>query len=302
MNTCCNLKKTRPSWLKKKIISGEKYKALHHQILKKGLNTVCTEACCPNQAECYSNGTATFLILGDKCTRNCRFCAVAHGLPGLPDPEEPETVARAVKQMGLFYAVVTSVTRDDLYDGGAGHFSAVIRQVKRLNDKTRIEVLVPDFNGNEKSIETILKAMPDVFNHNIETVPRLYPEVRNQADYTRSLSLFARVKQIDSHMITKSGIMLGLGEKETEIEQSLQDLYLSGCDILTIGQYLAPSDKHYPIRQYVTPDEFKKWEKTAIKIGFSAVTAGPFVRSSYQAVETFNKAKANLKHPISATP
>jgi len=301
MSTSCSVKKDRPSWLKKRIISGEKYKTLHQQILQKGLNTVCTEACCPNQAECYSNGTATFLILGDQCTRNCRFCAISHERPCRPDPDEPEKVAGAIKFMGLEYAVITSVTRDDLPDGGAGHFSEVIEQIRKINFKTRVEVLVPDFNGDKTSVETVTKAIPDVFNHNIETVPRLYPEVRAQADYTRSLSLFGMVKSLAADMITKSGIMLGLGETETEIEQTLLDLFNSKCDILTIGQYLAPSDKHYPIIQYITPEKFKKWEKVALDMGFSAVTSGPFVRSSYHALETFETARLNLKQdPISS--
>lgn len=281
----------RPDWLKKKITSGGRYYELNKMIDGLGLHTVCSEARCPNQAECYSNGTATFMILGERCTRNCRFCAVQESRPDPVDPEEPAAVARAVERMGLGYAVITSVTRDDLADGGAAHFGEVISAVRSRCQDIKIEVLVPDFQGAAPSIATVVGARPDVLDHNIETVPSLYPDVRPAASYRQSLDFFRTVKLLEPELITKSGLMLGLGEHDKEVEQTLIDLYDAGCDILTLGQYLAPSPAHYPVANYLTPKEFRAWEKRAEEVGFAAVVAGSFVRSSYKAFETYRQVK-----------
>ena len=253
------------------------------------LHTVCEEAHCPNLGECFSSGTATFMILGDHCTRNCRFCAVQHGIPQPPDKEEPQKVAEAVKEMGLRYAVVTSVTRDDLPDNGAGHFAAVISAIKELNPRTRVEVLIPDFKGSKKDLKTVVAAIPHVLNHNLETVPRLYPDVRPQADYRQSLDLLLRAHEINPDLATKSGLMLGLGETHEEIIRALQDLLAAGCRLLTLGQYLAPSPDHHPVMAYISPESFQTWEKTALEMGFEGVASGPFVRSSFHAGEMYDK-------------
>ena len=252
------------------------------------LHTVCQEAKCPNIWECYSHRTATFLIMGERCTRNCRFCSVAAGPPGPLDPQEPARVAEAVERMGLKYVVVTSVTRDDLPDGGAGHFAATIHEIRRRVPGAEIEVLIPDFQGDPAALETVLRARPDVLNHNIETVPRLYPRVRPQADYRRSLELLRRAGEIAPGIPTKSGLMLGLGERPEEIRQTLQDLRAVGGRILTLGQYLQPSPEHLPVEAYVPPDDFENWRTVALEMGFSEVASGPFVRSSYHAKESFN--------------
>ena len=252
------------------------------------LHTVCQEAKCPNIWECFSNRTATFLILGDRCTRNCRFCAVAHSPVEPPDPAEPVRVAETVEKLGLAYVVITSVTRDDLPDGGAGHFAKTIREIHRRIPEAAIEVLIPDFKGVAAALRTVLKARPQVLNHNIETVPRLYATVRPGAVYARSLELLGRVKTIDASVPTKSGLMLGLGETTAEIRQTLQDLLDVGCRMLTIGQYLQPSKDHLPVARFVPPTEFDQWQQTAFQMGFSEVASGPFVRSSYHAKELFN--------------
>lgn len=280
----------RPSWLKKRVTSAGRYYELNSKIRGLGLNTVCSEACCPNQAECYSSGTSTFMILGDQCTRKCRFCAVHHDKPAPVDPAEPEAIARTIQEMGLKFAVITSVTRDDLEDGGAAHFCRVIEAVRHKNPHIRLEVLVPDFQGLQDSIVKVAAARPEVLNHNIETVPRLYAEVRSQADYRRSLDFFRTVRRANPDQITKSGLMLGLGEEDREVERTLMDLAEAGCDILTLGQYLAPSKKHFPVSRYLTVEEFSRWEDTARKIGFAAVVSGPFVRSSYNAREIYEEA------------
>jgi lipoic acid synthetase len=255
------------------------------------LHTVCQEAKCPNIWECFSNRTATFLILGDRCTRNCRFCAVAHNPVEPPDPAEPMRVAQSVEKLGLAYVVVTSVTRDDLPDGGAGHFAKTIREIHRRIPEAVIEVLIPDFRGDAEALRTVLKARPQVLNHNIETVPRLYAAVRPGAVYARSLELLGRVRTIDASIPTKSGLMLGLGETTAEIRQTLQDLLDAGCRMLTMGQYLQPSEDHLPVARFVPPAEFGQWQKTAFQMGFGEVASGPFVRSSYHAKELFNASK-----------
>lgn len=279
----------KPPWLKRPIPSGSRYRKIHG-ILKDGrLHTVCQEAHCPNLGECFSSGTATFIILGDHCTRNCRFCAVSHGATVAPDPEEPRRVSEAVVRMGLDYVVITSVTRDDLSDGGAGHFVRTIGEIRRVVPKVLIELLIPDFQGSEEGLETVVEAQPDVLNHNMETVPRIYSRVRPGADYVRSLNLFKRVQNLDPCLTTKSGLMLGLGERPEEIRMVLGDLRKVECRILTLGQYLQPSDDHLPVERFIPPEDFDEWRKTALEMGFDEVASGPFVRSSYKAHELYQR-------------
>ena len=247
------------------------------------LNTVCDEANCPNRAECFSRGTATFMILGRLCTRHCKFCNVVNGVPGPVDAGEPVRVAKAVAEMKLRYAVITSVTRDDLRDGGAGHFAAVIGAIREAAPGTGIEVLIPDFRGAEGSIECVVMADPDVINHNIETVPRLYSTVRPEADYARSLDVLRTVKRLDPGKLTKSGIMVGLGESRSEVLAVFNDLRAAGCDLLTVGQYLSPSKAHLPVVEYIHPDDFEKYRIAALEAGFRHVASSPLVRSSYMA-------------------
>ena len=277
----------KPPWLKQSIPAGATYQEVHRIIQRSKLHTVCQEAHCPNLGECFSHGTATFLILGDRCTRNCRFCAVAHGPIGPPDIEEPRRVAEAVQNMELRFVVVTSVTRDDLSDGGSGHFAQTIREIRRLVPKARIEVLVPDFQGSDRALRTVVQARPDVFNHNLETVVRLYPKVRAGADYHRSLQLFKQVGELSPDMPTKSGLMLGLGESPEELRQALFDLLEVECRILTLGQYLQPSRDHLAVERFVPPEEFVEWRQVALEMGFREVASGPFVRSSYRAGELY---------------
>ena len=282
----------KPPWLKKRLPSGPDFENVKVLINKSRLHTVCQEAKCPNIWECFSKHTATFLILGERCTRNCRFCAVTHGPLTPPDPKEPARVAKAAQAMSLQYVVVTSVTRDDLPDGGAGLLAHTIREIRNRMPHTKVEVLIPDFQGNAQALETVLKAHPDVLNHNIETVPRLYSTVRPEAIYARSLELLKRVHIFNTTIPTKSGLMLGLGETSDEIHRTLQDLLEAGCRILTLGQYLQPTHKHLPVTRFVTPDEFNHWQKIAYDLGFSEVASGPFVRSSYQAHELFQAANS----------
>ncbi len=282
----------KPPWLKKRLPSGPDFESVKVVINKSRLHTVCQEAKCPNIWECFSKHTATFLILGDRCTRNCRFCAVTHGPLTLPDPKEPARVAKAAQAMRLQYVVVTSVTRDDLPDGGAGIFADTILEIRNRMPHTKVEVLIPDFQGNAQALETVLKAHPDVLNHNIETVPRLYSTVRPEAIYARSLELLKRARIFNASIPTKSGLMLGLCETSDEIHRTLQDLLEAGCRILTLGQYLQPTHKHLPVVRYVTPNEFDHWQKIAYDLGFSEVASGPFVRSSYQAHELFQAANS----------
>ena len=281
----------KPDWLKRRLPTGEAFNQVRELIEAGKLHTVCQEAKCPNIWECYSHRTATFLIMGERCTRNCRFCSVAPGVPKPLDPQEPARVAEAAAQMGLSYVVVTSVTRDDLPDGGAGHFAATLHEIRRRIPGAEIEVLVPDFQGEQSALETVLRARPDVFNHNIETVPRLYPRVRPQADYRRSLELLRRAQEFDPAIPTKSGLMLGLGERPEEVRQVLRDLRTAGCRILTFGQYLQPSPEHLPVEGYILPEDFDGWRDTALGMGFSEVASAPFVRSSYHAKESFQALK-----------
>ena len=282
----------KPPWLKKRVSTGQDYHRVVRLLRECRLHTVCEEALCPNLGECFSNGTATFMILGEYCTRNCRFCAVKKGIPEPPDKEEPQKVADAVKALELRYAVVTSVTRDDLPDGGAGHFADTIRAIKHRNPETKVEVLIPDFQGSAEDLKTVVAAAPHVLNHNLETVPRLYPQVRPQAEYHRSLKLIRRAGEMDHGLATKSGLMLGLGETHEEVEKVLHDLLVAGCRLLTLGQYLAPSKDHHPVVAYVPPEEFSKWKETALDMGFCGVASGPFVRSSFHAGEMFEKMKS----------
>jgi len=289
MNTYASrrLQHAKPKWLRQKISDGSTYQKVRELLRKSHLHTVCQEARCPNMGECFSSGTATFLILGERCTRNCRFCAIAHGPIGPPDPEEPRRVAEAVRRMGLCFTVITSVTRDDLPDGGAGHFAQAIHEIRDRVPRTLVEVLVPDFGGSDSALETIVKARPDVLNHNIETVSGLYSQVRPGADYSRSLHLLKRVRELSPDMPTKSGLMLGLGERPDEVEKVFENLLEVGCGILTLGQYLQPSKNHLPVKRYVPPEEFDKWKEIALGMGFGAVASGPFVRSSYHAGELY---------------
>jgi len=251
------------------------------------LHTVCEEARCPNLGECFAKETATFLILGRICTRNCGFCAVEHGVPPPLDEVEPQKVAQAVKKMGLQYVVITSVTRDDLIDGGASYFVKTIQTIRALDQKMKVEVLVPDFRGELSFLKMVLDASPDVLNHNIETISRLYPGVRLQADYKRSLDLLKRSKELSSHILTKSGFMLGLGEAKEEVLELMKDLRAVGCDFLTIGQYLQPRSDRLPVVRYIPPEEFEEYKKIGEGVGFKAVASGPFVRSSFHASEMF---------------
>jgi len=275
----------RPDWLKVRIRANETFEGVNQMINALSLHTVCQEARCPNIFECWSEGTATFMILGDVCTRHCGFCAVGKGKPVALDPEEPRHVGEAVKQLGVRHAVVTSVNRDELPDGGALHFAQTIQWIRRLNPGTRIEVLIPDFCGNEEALTTVLSARPDVLNHNTETVARLYMHVRPDAKYQQSLELLRRAdaRKHELPLLTKSGLMVGLGESVDELLETFRDIAETGCDILTVGQYLAPTPKHIPIEKYYSPDEFNKLKSQALRMGFRYVEAGPLVRSSYHA-------------------
>ncbi len=273
----------KPKWLRRKLPTGPEYEKIRTLLHENSLTTVCQEAQCPNQFECFSKGTATFMILGQKCTRNCTFCAVEQGPDGAPDEEEPRKVAEAVAAMGLKYAVVTSVTRDDLDDGGASFFIRTISEIRRLSPETLVEILIPDLQGNWEALQQIVAAAPDVLNHNMETVAHLYTTVRPQAIYQRSLELIAKIKEIQPQMVTKSGIMLGLGESRDELLQTFGDLLSSQCDILTLGQYLQPSKFHLPVVEFIDPETFSELQHIALQMGFVGVAAGPTVRSSYEA-------------------
>jgi len=292
---CANKSASRkPPWLRVRLSLNEDFIVVRRTLTDLRLQTVCEHANCPNIAECWNARTATFLILGERCSRNCNFCAVAHGPEDLPDPDEPFRVARAVRSMGLNFAVITSVTRDDLADGGAEHFAVTIASVRSENPGVLIEVLVPDFLGSEDAIKKLLQAKPDVLGHNVETVPTLCARVRPAADYQRSLSLFRLTRQIDPGVPLKSGIMLGLGESNDEVKAVLKDLIEAGCSLLTIGQYLQPSKEHLPVQRFVPPEEFDEWRRTALKMGFGDVASAPLVRSSYHAKELYAAAKSRL--------
>ncbi|WP_456382096.1 lipoyl synthase [Persephonella sp.] len=255
------------------------------------LHTVCEEASCPNIGDCFGRKTATFMILGDRCTRKCSYCDVSHDRPLPPDPHEPENIAKAVKKLNLRYVVITSVNRDDLPDGGASHFASVVQTIRKEIPDCKIEVLIPDFLGDRRALETVAASKPDVINHNIETVPSLFPVVRHRGDYQRSLNVIRWIKEIDSGIISKSGIMVGLGETEEEILRVMEDLVENNCEVLTIGQYLRPSRNHYPVKKYYTEEEFKRLEEAGYRMGFREVFSGVLVRSSYHADEVYEKIK-----------
>ncbi len=271
----------KPKWLRVKLPVGEKYTKLRGLVDKYNLNTICASAGCPNMGECWGEGTATFMILGNTCTRSCGFCGVKTGRPDTVEWDEPEKVARSIKLMGIKHAVITSVDRDDLKDGGSIIWAETVNAIRRANPTTTLETLIPDFQGNEKQIDRVIKVAPEVVSHNVETVRRLTREVRIQAKYDRSLGVLKYLK--DNGMRTKSGIMLGLGEKEEEVIQTLKDLRGVGVDVVTIGQYLQPTKKHLPLHEYITPDQFKKYETLGLEMGFMYVESGPLVRSSYKA-------------------
>ncbi|MDD2864086.1 MAG: lipoyl synthase [Methylococcales bacterium] len=274
----------KPEWIRIKLPSGQETTQIKQLLRESKLHTVCEEAACPNLAECFKHGTATFMIMGDLCTRRCPFCDVAHGKPLPLDENEPRQLAEAVQKMALKYVVITSVNRDDLRDGGAGHFADCIKEIRVQTPQTKIEILVPDFRGRiEKAVE-ILAAQPcDVFNHNLETVPRLYEKARPGADYHGSLELFRQFHAAKPHVPTKSGLMLGIGETEDEVVQVMKDLLSVGCSMLTLGQYLQPSKSHLAVEEYVTPAQFDHYAQIAKELGFKQVASAPLVRSSYHA-------------------
>ncbi|MDX1335562.1 MAG: lipoyl synthase [Gammaproteobacteria bacterium] len=274
----------KPDWIRAKVPGGPEVSRLKQVLRSRNLHTVCEEATCPNLGECFQHGTATFMIMGDICTRRCPFCDVAHGRPEPLDAQEPENLATTIQEMGLRYVVITSVDRDDLRDGGAGHFVTCIERARELNPNLKIEVLVPDFRGRmDIALDIFRQAPPDVFNHNLETVPRLYREARPGADYQWSLDLLKRFKEEHPDVPTKSGLMLGLGEELSEVYEVMQDLRDHGCDMLTLGQYLQPTRHHLPVKRFVTPEEFDELAVRAKEMGFSQVASGPLVRSSYHA-------------------
>ncbi len=312
-----------PSWLIKKTPKSSNIRKIRKLINDDSIHTVCESAKCPNIGECYSKDTVTFMILGSVCTRNCRFCSVSKGIPSTLDPKEPEKIAEAAKKLGLKYVVITSVTRDDLDDGGAGHFADTIQAVRSTISEAKIEVLIPDLQGDEQNLSKIVEAKPNIINHNLETVPRLYEKIRPQADYKRSLNVLKLAKirsklhphtnfkeafleinidtarknmqnpskktesQVGVGVYTKSGIMVGLGEKQEEVVRLMEDLRNVDCDIMTIGQYLRPSKEQIEVSQFVTPDVFEEYRQTAERLGFKKVFSGPFVRSSYKASEIY---------------
>jgi lipoyl synthase len=278
----------KPVWLRVRPPAGENYTNVKQSLRLLNLHTVCEEARCPNISECWGTGTATIMIMGDICTRGCRFCAVNSGKPFLLDADEPERVAKAIKEWGLRYVVITSVCRDDLEDGGSEHIAKTIKAIKLLCPTTIVESLIPDFRGNESSIKEIVKSQPEVISHNIETVSRLTPKVRDaRASYEQSLLVLKKIKDLNSFIYTKSSIMLGLGESEDEVIQTITDLKSSGVSIFTIGQYLQPTPKHLPVIEFISPDKFSWFREIAEKMGFVYVASGPLVRSSYRAGEFF---------------
>lgn len=276
----------KPPWLKIRLSTAENFQSVRHMVEDLSLHTVCQEARCPNIFECFSNRTATFMILGDICTRHCGFCAVTKGAPRFVDEEEPRHVAEAVKKLGLQHAVITSVNRDDLSDGGAGHFVETINWVKELNPDCKVEVLIPDFQGNWAALDLVMKARPDVLNHNTETVSRLYRRVRPDANYEQTMQLIQQAgtyRSSEYPVLTKSGIMCGLGETIEELHTAMKDLRAMDCDILTLGQYLRPTKSHLPVERFYTPEEFAELKQVGLEMGFRYVESGPLVRSSYHA-------------------
>ena len=282
----------KPAWLRIRMAGGPMFSRIKGLIQQSGLNTVCQEARCPNQGECFSRGTATFLLMGSRCTRNCTFCAVSPGPPDPLDTEEPQQVAEAIRKMGIRYAVLTSVTRDDLWDGGADHFRRTVLAIKEQAPGTLVECLIPDFQGREAAYRRIADCRPAVINHNVETVPRLYSKVRPGADYRQSLALLKFFGMQVPDSMTKSGVMVGLGEEEGELLAVLKDLRNQGCRLLTIGQYLQPTPGNHPVRRYVPPAEFDAWAERALEMGFTGVASGPLVRSSYEAAGLYRSALA----------
>jgi lipoyl synthase len=284
----------KPQWLKKRVsLNNSNIQEVKDLLASLNLNTVCQSAKCPNIFECFSKKTATFMLLGTTCTRNCAFCGVSSGKPQIPDPDEPANIAEASRRLGLKYIVLTSVTRDDLADGGAGHFCNTVLQIKKTLPDAKVECLIPDFGGSGKSLQAALKAKPDVLNHNIETVKRNYGQIRKGADYDRSLSILKNAKNIMPQILTKSGFMLGLGEAEDEIKALILDLNEAGCDILTIGQYLRPSGNNFKVSKYYSPQEFENIKNFAQSLNFKYVVSGSYVRSSYHASSAYSSSKAN---------
>lgn len=279
------MKRNTPPWLVKRGFDISQLHEVKTLLRKKGLHTVCEEARCPNIGECFKKPTATFMIMGDTCTRNCRFCAVTHGTPEPLVKEEPIRIAEAVNELKLKHVVITSVTRDDLPDGGASHFARTVGEIRKLNSNVVTEVLIPDFKGSEDSLSIVCESEPDIINHNLETIPRLYRDIRPEAEYMRSLRLLKKVKKLSSGIITKSGIMVGLGETSEEVIAVLNDLRSFECDMVTIGQYLSPTKESFPVQEYIAPENFEHYRKTGEAIGFKNVASAPFVRSSYLAEE-----------------
>lgn len=280
----------KPVWLRRKLPDPEALKKMRGLLQRFALNTVCEGALCPNQGECFGQGTATFLILGRTCTRNCTFCAIpSEEHPPAPDPGEPDRIAQAAAELGLTHVVITSVTRDDLEDGGSSHFAQTVKALKKRNPQIVVEVLIPDFQGSPTALEKVVESDPDIINHNLETVPRLYPEVRPQAMYSRSIDLLKMVKGFNPGKITKSGLMLGLGEEKEEVLQVMANLRSVSCDLLTLGQYLQPSGRHHPVVRYIPPEEFEELRREGEEMGFRGVFSAPLVRSSFHAAEVFGK-------------
>ena len=278
----------KPEWLRIDMAKGRSLDYVEDMLKKYSLNTVCVEANCPNRMECFSRKTATFMILGKECSRNCRFCNVSHGTLEEVDPEEPENLAKAAVELGLKHVVVTTVTTVDLPDGGAGHFAKVVNAIRDKDSSITIELLISDLKGQKEAIKTVVDSKPEIINHNVETVPRLYKEIRPMAIYKRSLDVLKLVKEMDDTILTKSGMMVGLGETEEEVIEVMKDLRNIDCDFLTIGQYLRPSEKHYPVKEYVTPETFERYRAKAEELGFKFIASGPFVRSSYKAADAMD--------------
>lgn len=297
MTECASLKK--PDWIRVKAPVSHEYHATRDLIKTHKLNTVCEEAACPNIGECWAKKHATIMILGSVCTRSCRFCNIATGRPDQLDPHEPQRVAEALAKLGLSHVVITSVDRDDLPDGGARHFAQVIQEIRKMSPQTTIEILTPDFLRKEGALEIVVEAQPDVYNHNVETVPRLYSSVRPGARYYHSIHLLHRVKQLNPKLFTKSGLMVGLGEMKQEVYQVMDDLRSADVDFLTIGQYLQPTPQHHDVMRFVEPDEFKDYERMARGKGFLMVSASPLTRSSYHAGEDFERLKQARNADIS---
>ena len=294
----------RPEWLKLSPLDSATLASMRRLTHQLKLHTVCESARCPNRQKCFAEGTATFMVLGNVCTRSCSFCAVESGHPHMPDPHEPENVVSAVAQLQPKYAVITSVTRDDLPDGGASHFARTIEAIHNYDPAIMVEALIPDFQGSLSALRTVIDASLAVLNHNVETVPRLYPEVRPQAEYTRSLEVLRRARLVDGKLLTKSGLMVGCGENQKEVVDVMYDLRQVGCDLVTVGQYLQPSLKHHKVARYVPPEEFAEYEDIGKKLGFRYVASGPLVRSSFCAAEVYLLAaqSSTAPDPVTGSP